>query len=171
MKVILKEDVPNLGRKGDIVEVAPGYGRNYLIPKKMAIEVTPSNLKMIEIERKAILKRIEKEKLSAEELAKRLSEVKLTFYKKAGEKDVIFGSVTSHDIQEALEKLGYKIDKKKIVIEEPIKRLGNYSVPIKIYHDIIAEINIEVLREEEKGAEEEKKTKEGKKTKEEKKEK
>jgi large subunit ribosomal protein L9 len=127
MKVILREDVPNLGRKGDIVEVAPGYGRNYLIPKKIALEVTPSNLKMIEIERKAILKRIEKEKLSAEELAENLRKIKLTFYKKAGEKDVIFGSVTSHDIQEALEKLGYNIDKRKILIEEPIKRLGNYN--------------------------------------------
>ena len=159
MKVILREDVPNLGRKGDIVEVAPGYGRNYLIPKKIAIEVTPSNLKMIEIERKAILKRIEKEKLSAEELAENLSKLKLTFYRKAGEKDVIFGSVTSGDIQEALEKEGYKIDKKKILIEEPIKRLGNYSVPIKIYHDVTAEINIEVLREEPKESKEEKKEK------------
>ncbi len=163
MKVILREDVPNLGRKGDIVEVAPGYGRNYLIPKKIAIEVTPSNLKMIEIERKAILKRIEKEKLSAEELAENLSKLKLTFYRKAGEKDVIFGSVTSGDIQEALEKEGYKIDKKKILIEEPIKRLGNYSVPIKIYHDVTAEINIEVLREEPKESKEEKKEKGGNK--------
>jgi len=159
MKVILREDVPNMGRKGDIVEVAPGYGRNYLIPKKIAIEVTPSNLKMIEIERKAILKRIEKEKLSAEELAENLRKLKLTFYRKAGEKDVIFGSVTSSDIQEALEKEGYKIDKKKILIEEPIKRLGNYSIPIKIYHDVTAEINIEVLREEPKESKEEKKEK------------
>jgi large subunit ribosomal protein L9 len=148
MKVILKEDVPNLGHKGDIVEVAPGYGRNYLIPKKIAIEVTPSNIKMIEIERKAILKRVEKEKMSAEEIARSLKDVKLTFQRKSGEKDVIFGSVTSIDIQKSLNDLGYNIDKRKILLEEPIKRLGNYTIPIKIYHDIVTEIKVEVIKEE-----------------------
>ncbi|MFQ6083599.1 MAG: 50S ribosomal protein L9 [Candidatus Aminicenantia bacterium] len=149
MKIILKEDVDNLGYRGDIVEVAPGYGRNYLIPKKLAIEVTPSNLKMIEIERKALLKKVEKEKLSFEEVTQKLNQVKLTFYRKAGEKDVIFGSVTSIDIGQALKDLGYEVDKRKILLEEPIKRLGNYSVPIKLYHELTAEIKVEVLREEE----------------------
>ena len=158
MKVILKEDVPNLGHKGDIVEVAPGYGRNYLIPKKIAIEVTPSNIKMIEIERKAILKRVEKEKMSAEEFARSLKDIKLTFQRKSGEKDVIFGSVTSIDIQKSLNDLGYNIDKRKILLEEPIKRLGNYTVPIKIYHDIVTEIKVEVIKEE---SEEVSKSKEG----------
>ncbi len=161
MKVILKEDVPNLGRKGDIVEVASGYGRNYLIPKKIALEVTPSNLKMIEIERKAILKRLEKEKLSAEEFAQSLQKVKLTFHRKSGEKDVIFGSVTSLDIQKSLKDLGFNVDKRKILLEEPIKRLGNYTVPIKVYHDLTAEINVEVLKEgpEENSQEEEREKK------------
>jgi large subunit ribosomal protein L9 len=149
MKVILKQDVENLGSKGDIVNVAPGFGRNYLIPKKIALEVTSSNMKMIEIERRALKKRLEKERQSFEGLIQKLNQVVLTFKRKSGEKDMIFGSVSSSDIKDALDELGFEIDKKKILLEEPIKRLGNYSVPIKIFHEDRAEIKVEVLKPEE----------------------
>jgi len=149
MKIILKEDLENLGRKGDIIEVAAGYGRNYLIPKKLALEVTFSNQKMIEIERLALKKIIEQERLSFQELIQNLNEASLAFRRKAGEKDVIFGSVSSSDIKDALDKLGFEIDRKKILLDEPIKRLGNYTIPIKIYHDDRAEIKVEVVKEEE----------------------
>ena len=157
MKVILKQDVENLGSKGDIVNVAPGFGRNYLIPKKIALEVTSSNMKMIEIERRALKKRLEKERQSFEGLIQKLNQVVLTFKRKSGEKDMIFGSVSSSDIKDALHELGFEIDKKKILLEEPIKRLGNYSVPIKIFQEDRAEIKVEVLKPEEEIEEEKEK--------------
>ena len=157
MKVILKQDVENLGSKGDIVDVAPGFGRNYLIPKKIALEVTSSNMKMIEIERRALKKRLEKERQSFEGLIQKLNQVALTFKRKSGEKDMIFGSVSSSDIKDALHELGFEIDKKKILLEEPIKRLGNYSVPIKIFHEDRAEIKVEVLMPDEEIEEEKEK--------------
>lgn len=147
MRVILKENIENLGKKGDIVEVASGYGRNYLLPKRLAIEVTTSNMKMIEMERQALKKIFEQEKSSYQELIEKMNETRLTFFRKTGEKDIIFGSVSSADILDALEKLGIKIDKKKIILEEPIKRLGNYVVPIKAFHDEQAEVKIEVVKE------------------------
>jgi len=156
MRVILKQDVENLGSKGDIVDVAPGFGRNYLIPKKLALEITSSNMKMIEIERQALKKRLEKERQSFEGLIQNLNQVALSFKKKAGEKDVIFGSVSSSDIKDALHELGFEIDKKKILLEEPIKRLGNYSVPIKIFQEDKAEIKVEVIKPEEEIEEEKK---------------
>ncbi len=149
MRVILKQDVENLGSKGDIVEVAPGFGRNYLIPKRLALEVTSSNMKMIEIERQALKKKLEKERKSFEGLIQDLNQVALSFKRKAGEKDMIFGSVSSSDIKDALHELGFEIDKKKILLEEPIKRLGNYSVPIKIFQEDKAEIKVEVIKPEE----------------------
>ena len=152
MKVILKQDVENLGRKGDIVNVSAGYGRNYLIPRKMALEVTSSNLKMVEIERQSLKKKLEKERLSYQEQTRRLSELTLTFFRKAGEKDLIFGSVSAGDIREALAERGFDIEKKKIVLEEPIRRLGNYTVPIRISPDERAELRIEVQKQ---GADEE----------------
>ncbi len=157
MKVILKQDVENLGSKGDIVNVAPGFGRNYLIPKKIALEVTSSNAKMIEIERRALKKRLEQERQSFEGLIQKLNLVALTFKRKSGEKDMIFGSVSSSDIKDALHELGFEIDKKKILLEEPIKRLGNYSVPIKIFHEDRAEIKVEVLKPDEEIEEEKEK--------------
>jgi len=148
MRVILKKDVENLGSKGDIVNVAPGYGRNYLIPKKLALEVTSSNMKMIEIERQALKKKLEKERLSFEGLIQNLNQVALAFERKSGEKDMIFGSVSSSDIKDALHELGFEIDKKKILLEEPIKRLGNYIVPIKIFQEEKVEIRVEVIKPE-----------------------
>ena len=153
MKVILKQDVENVGRKGDIVNVSPGYGRNYLLPRKLAIEVTSSNLKMIEIERQALKKKLEIERKSFQSLVQRLNQVSLTFTRRAGVKDVIFGSVSAGDVKEALGGLGYDIDKKKIQLDEPIKRLGNFTVPIKISTDDRAEVKIVVAREEAEGAE------------------
>jgi large subunit ribosomal protein L9 len=148
MKVLLKQDVEKLGHKGDIVEVAPGFGRNYLIPRRLAVEVTPQNIKQIELERKALLKKIEKEKLSARELMDRLNQVRLVFRRKAGEKDMIFGSVSAGDIKEELEKLGFSLEKKKILLDEPLRRLGHYTIPIKVYREEKAEIHVEIVREE-----------------------
>jgi large subunit ribosomal protein L9 len=153
MKVILKQDVEKLGRRGDVVNVAPGFGRNYLIPRKMALAVTPTNVKMIEIERQALKKKVEIERKAFQSLAQKLNQVSLTFTRRAGEKDVIFGSVSSGDVKEALDRLGYDIDKKKILLDEPIKRLGNFAVPIKISHDDRAEIKVVVAREEAEGTE------------------
>jgi large subunit ribosomal protein L9 len=148
MKVILKSDVENVGRKGDIVNVAPGYGRNYLLPRKLAIEVTSSNLKMIGIEHQALKKKVESERQSFQDLIRRLNEVILTFSRKAGEKDMIFGSVSAADIKEALDRLGFEVEKKKIGLDEPIKRLGNYSIPVKVFQDDKATLRVEVRKDE-----------------------
>lgn len=156
MRIILRENIEKLGRKGDIVEVAPGYGRNYLIPKKLALEVTASNLKMIEMEQKALRKKFEQEKLSYQEIIDKINQTKLSFFRKAAEKDVIFGSVSATDIRDALNQSGIEVDKKKILMNEPIKRLGNYVVPIKVFHDEQAEVKIEVIKEGEIPAEEKK---------------
>ncbi len=147
MRVILRENIENLGKKGDIVNVAPGYGRNYLIPKNIALEVTSRNMKMIEIEQKALQKGFEKEKASYQEVIDRLNAVHLSFARKTGEKDVIFGSVSSTDIRDALAALGFDVEKKKILLDEPIKRLGNFTVPIKIFHEERAEVKLEVIKE------------------------
>ena len=148
MKVILKQDVEKLGRTGDVVNVAPGFGRNYLIPRKLALEVTASNLKMIEIERQALKKKVEQERQSFQGTIQKLNQVTLTFPRRAGEKDVIFGSVSAADIKEALDKLGFEVDKKKIHLDEPIKWLGNFTVPVKVYHEDKAEVKVVVVKEE-----------------------
>lgn len=148
MKIILLENVEKVGRKGDILEVAPGFARNYLIPRKLAMEVTPGNLKSVEMQQKALKKKLEKERLTFQELIKQLNQVSLTFVRKSSEKDVIFGSVSAADIQEELVRLGFDIDRKKIILDEPIKRLGTFSVPIKVYHEDKAEIKVVVIKEE-----------------------
>lgn len=156
MKVILKENIESLGKKGDIVNVARGYGRNYLIPQKLALEVTPSNMKMIEMEQKALRRRYEQERISHQTLMGKIHETRLSFVRKTAEKDIIFGSVSASDIKDALAELGIEVDKKKILLEEPIKRLGNYTVPLKIFHEERAEVKIEVISEEEASAKVEK---------------
>jgi len=148
MRVILKQDVENVGRKGDLVNVSDGFGRNYLIPKKLALEVTPSNLKMIEIERQALKRKLEKERLSFQETIARLEQLVLVFERKSGEKDMIFGSVSAADIKDELDRLGFDIEKKKILLEEPIRRLGNYTIPVKVFHDDKAMLRVEVRKEE-----------------------
>jgi large subunit ribosomal protein L9 len=152
MKIILKQDVEKLGRRGDVVNVTPGFGRNYLLPRKLAIAVTPTNMKMIEIERQALKKKVEAERKTFQTLVQKLNQVTLTFTRRAGEKDVIFGSVSSGDVKDALGGMGYDIDKRKILLDEPIKRLGNFSVPVKISQDDRAEVKIVVAREEADGA-------------------
>jgi large subunit ribosomal protein L9 len=147
MKIILKENIENLGKRGDVINVADGYGRNYLIPRKLAIQVTPSNRKMVEMEQKAQRKKLEQEVKSFQSVIDQLNQTSLSFERKAGDKDVIFGSVSTTDIKEALDKLGIEVEKKKIILVEPIKRLGNYAVPIKVFHDERAEIKIEVKKE------------------------
>ena len=153
MKVILKQDIEKVGRRGDIVNVAPGYGRNYLIPRKLALEVTPSNMKLVEIERAALKKKTEAERQSFQSLVARLNEVTLVFTRRSGEKDIIFGSVSAQDIKEALAVKGFDIDRKKIVLDEPIKRLGHFNVPVKVHHEDRAEVKI-VVAKDESGAEE-----------------
>ena len=149
MKIILKSDIENLGRKGDIINVAAGYGRNFLLPRKLALAVKGSNLKMIEIEQQALRKRHEKERESFQGLIQRLNQVTLTFRRKTGEKDHIFGSVSASDIKDGLTPLGFEVEKKKILLEDPIRRLGHYTVPIKVFHDDKAEIKVEVVQAEE----------------------
>jgi large subunit ribosomal protein L9 len=155
MRVILRENIENLGKKGDIVTVARGYGRNYLIPQKIAVELTSRNMKMIEIEQKALQKGLEKEMASYQEIIDRLNAVTLSFSRKTSEKDVIFGSVSSADVRDALAALGFDVEKKKILLDEPIKRLGNFTVPIKIFHEERAEVKLEVIKEGEPAAREE----------------
>jgi large subunit ribosomal protein L9 len=147
MKIILKENIENLGKRGDIINVAVGYGRNYLIPRKLALQVTPSNMKMIEMEQKALQKKLEGEVKSFKSVVDQLNQTSLSFERKSGDKDVIFGSVSISDIKEALDKLGIEVEKKKILLAEPIKRLGNFTVPIKVFHDEQTEIKIEVKKE------------------------
>jgi len=148
MKVILKQDVENVGRKGDVVNVAPGYGRNYLIPRKLALEVTSSNLKLVEIERASLKKKVEQERLSFQETIQKLNQVALSFSRKTTEKDHIFGSVTAADIKEALDARGFAVDKKRIILPEPLKRLGNHKVTIKVFQDDKAEIQVAIIAEE-----------------------
>lgn len=148
MKVILRENIENLGKRGDIIDVAAGYGRNYLVPKKLALQVTPSNMKMIEMEQQALRKKYQQERMSYQGLIEKINQIRLTFVRKTAEKDVIFGSVSSADIKEALAGRGVEVDKKRILLEEPIKRLGHYTVPIKVFHQERAEIKIEVVSEE-----------------------
>ena len=157
MKIILKENIETLGKRGDIIDVAAGYGRNYLIPRKLAIQVTSANMKMVEMEQKALRKKLEQEVESFQTEIGQLNQTSLSFERKAGDKDVIFGSVSVTDIKEALDKLGMEVEKKRILLAEPIKRLGNYTVAIKVFHDEQAEIKIEVKKE---GAEEEEKKEE-----------
>ena len=147
MKVILKEDVSNLGKIGDMVAVADGYGRNYLLPRGLAVEASTRNVKILEHQKKVIKAKIQKQKSGAELLANKLSSVSCTVAKKAGEEDKLFGSVTTKDIEEALKTEGFSIDRKQILLEEPIKRLGVYSVTIKIHPEVTTEVKVWVVKE------------------------
>jgi len=149
MKVILKEDIENLGKKGDIVNVADGYARNYLIPRGFALAVTRGNVRLIEEEKKRLLRQREKEIKTAEELAEKLNNLELEIYKKAGENDVLYGSVTTSELAELLEKEGIQIDKKAILLEEPIKRLGVHYFEVRVHNEIKARVRVVVKKEEE----------------------
>ncbi len=147
MKVILKQNVPSLGKAGDLVKVNDGYARNLLIPKGLAIEANEKNIKTFEHEKKNILQRAEKEQKAAQEQAAKLSSVTLTIARKVGDQDKIFGSVTSKDIELALHEKGFTIDKKMIVHDEQIKSLGEFKVKIKLHSGIEAEIKLNVIGE------------------------
>jgi large subunit ribosomal protein L9 len=147
MKLVLLEDVDKLGKRGSVVSVKDGYGRNFLIPRKLAMPATEGNLKQIELEAKKYKVKEAKEETDAQSMKGDLEKLSLTIPMKAGEADVLFGSVTSADIASALEKEGYTIDKRKIDIGEPIKRLGVYHVPIKLFRTVTAEVKVWVVKE------------------------
>jgi len=149
MNIILRQDVEHLGTRGQVVKVAAGYARNFLLPKKLAVPATAANQKIVEQERQAGLRREAIEKGAAEELAKLVSAVTLTSVQKAGESDTLFGSVTAKDIAEMLEKQGYNIDRKKIVLDAPIKTLGEHKVAIKLHREVTTEVTVVVNKEEE----------------------
>jgi len=142
MEVILKEDIGTLGSKGDVVKVAAGYGRNYLLPRKLAIPATAANKKTIEQMRAAAVRRSAKEKTSAEELAKQFEGLSVSFTRKSGENDQLFGSVTSSDIAEALDKKGFKLDRRKINLHDPLKTLGEFDVPVKLHKEVTAHVKV-----------------------------
>jgi len=147
MKVILREDIKILGKMGQIVDVTDGYARNYLVPKGLAVEANTKNIRSLEHEKKIIQEKAKKLKDSAQDFSVRISSMTLTIKAKAGEEGKLFGSVTTMDIAEALKNEGLEVDKKKILLEEPIRRIGSYSVNIKIHHEISAQLNVQVIEE------------------------
>ena len=147
MKIILRQDHENLGEAGNIINVKPGFARNFLIPQGIAMAASPQNKKRFENEKKQMNWRKEQEKRKAEELAKQLESVSCTITVQVGEEDKLFGSVTSQNIAESLAAQDYEIDKRKILLEEPIKSLGIYSVPIKLHTDVEAKVKVWVVKE------------------------
>jgi large subunit ribosomal protein L9 len=148
MEVILREDIDKLGQRGQVVKVASGYARNFLLPRKLAVTANESNKKIVDQERQAYLRREAKQVNEAQELGKLMGAVEVTIAQKAGDNDQLFGSVTSQDIVTALEKQGYTIDRKKINLEEPFKTLGDYKVSVRLHKDVSVEIPVHVVREE-----------------------
>lgn len=149
MEVILREDVEKLGSRGQVVKVTSGYARNFLLPKRLAVPATEANKKIVEQERQAALRREATERSAAEELAKLLSAVSVETKQKAGDQDTLFGSVTAKDISELLEKQSYTIDRRKIVLDEPIKTLGEHTVTIRLFKDVNATVRVNVVKDEE----------------------
>jgi len=147
MQIILQEDVEKLGTRGQVVEVAAGYARNFLLPRKLAIAATPGNLKRLEKIRSVLDKRTATEREGAQKQAEVLAAASVTLARKAGENDQLFGSVTTADIAEALAAQGYQVDKRKIELREPIKLIGEYQVTAKLHHDVTATIKVVVQRE------------------------
>ena len=146
-QVLLREDIDNLGARGEIVRVKAGYARNYLLPRNLAVEATTSNVKQIEGERAALMKREAKERTSAEGQADQLRKLTLKFERKVGEAGVLYGSVTSMDIAHALEEQGYQIDRRKISLREPLKRFGNYTVPVRLHREVTVDLPVSVVGE------------------------
>jgi len=148
MEIILREDVEKLGARGQVVKVASGYARNFLLPKRLAVAATESNKKIVEQERQAHLRRETKLKGEAEDLAKIVGNVTVTIAQKAGENEQLFGSVTSKDIAEALEKQNLTIDRRKIQLDEPIRQLGEYKITVRLHREVPVEITVKVVKEE-----------------------
>jgi large subunit ribosomal protein L9 len=148
MDIILREDIDKLGHRGQLVKVAPGYARNFLLPQKLAVRATESNKKIVEQERQAHLRRETKVQGEAQDLAKLMAAVEVTIAQKAGDNDQLFGSVTTADIAAALEKQGYTIDRKKILLDEPIKTLGDFQVGVRLHREVSIDIPVHVVKEE-----------------------
>jgi large subunit ribosomal protein L9 len=146
-KVLLREDVDDLGARGEIVRVRSGYARNYLLPRNLAVEATAGNVKGIEQERAALLKKEAKERATAESQSQQMSSLTLEFKRKSGEQGALYGSVTSMDIAEALHERGYEIDRHRIHLREPLKRLGDYTVPVRLHREVTMELQVKVVPE------------------------
>ena len=148
MELILRKDVEHLGRRGEVVQVKGGFGRNYLLPHKLAMLVTEGNRKVVEQEKAAAVKRDASEQSEAQQLAGMLAQTTLTVARKAGENGVLFGSVTSIDIAEELHKKGFEIDRRKIHLDEPLKQLGEFQVPVRLHKEVTVSVPIQVVPEE-----------------------
>jgi large subunit ribosomal protein L9 len=153
MEVILREDVPNLGLRGEVVKVADGYGRNYLLPRKMAMQATETNKAVIEQMKAAAERRSATEKAQSEQLATKLDPIVLSFTRRAGEAGQLFGSVTSADIAADLAAQGFEVDRRKIQLGEPLKSLGDFKIAIRLHREVTARVTVKVLAEVEEGAE------------------
>jgi large subunit ribosomal protein L9 len=146
-KVLLREDVDDLGARGEIVRVRSGYARNYLLPRNLAVEATAGNVKGIESERAALLKKEAKERASAEAQSEQMGALDLEFRRKAGEQGALYGSVTSMDVAEALRERGYEIDRHRIHLREPLKRIGEYTVPVRLHREVTIDLKVRVAPE------------------------
>jgi large subunit ribosomal protein L9 len=147
MEVILREDIEKVGHRGEVVKVASGYARNFLLPKKLAVLATDSNKKIVEQERDAYLRREAKAKNEAEDLGRMLAGVSITITQRAGEEGHLFGSVTAKDIADALERQNYTIDRRKIQLDEPIKNTGEYKVPVRLHREVTTDLSVNVVAE------------------------
>jgi len=148
MEVILREHVDNLGRRGEVVKVAPGFARNYLLPRKLALAVTEANRKLIERERKVADAREAEDKQTADALGSRLSQTEISIGRRVGETGQLYGSVTSADLAEALAANGLEIDKRRIQLDDPIKAIGEFSVPVKLHRDVTAQLKVHVVKQD-----------------------
>ena len=146
-KVLLREDVDDLGARGEIVRVKAGYARNYLLPRNLAVEASAGNVKGIESERAALLKKEAKERSTAEGQAQQIGALQLEFRRKAGEQGALYGSVTSMDVAEALHERGYEIERHRIHLREPLKRVGEYTVPVRLHREVTIELKVRVAPE------------------------
>ena len=146
-KILLRQDVDDLGARGEIVRVRAGYARNYLLPRRLAVEATANNVKQIEQERAALLKKEANERSTAQGQAEQLGKVMLEFKRKSGEQGALYGSVTSMDIAEALQERGYEIDRHRLHLREPIKRLGEFTVPLRLHREVSIDLQVKVLPE------------------------
>ncbi len=155
MQVILRTDIERLGKLGDVVDVKPGYARNYLLPRDMAMEATPGNMKEFEHQRRKLQERLDKARSDAERLAEQLQDLRLRIPVRVGEGDKLYGSVTTAMIASALAEEGFDLDKKKIELDKPIRALGEYTVPVKVYPEVRPEIKLAVVRHGEEHAEDE----------------
>jgi len=147
VKVILREDVENLGKTGEIVDIANGYGRNYLLPRGLAVQASTKNIRELEHQKKLIQALQEKKKLESEDVAKKLGSLSCTIARKVGEEDKLFGSVTARDIKDVLKEEGIEIERKRILLEEPIKKLGVYTVPVQLHPDVVGNVKVWVVKD------------------------